>query len=68
MCDIYTNDNGFGPTTFILYRPISRLNNLTAFMDVTKKIPFHSLNNNNMDIHKQYNKNNKVVSSLEQTN
>ena len=67
MCDISTNDNGFSPTTFILYRPINSLNNVTPFMDVTKNIPFHSFNNNKMG-YKQYNKNNKVVSSVEQSN
>ena len=67
MCDISTNDNGFGPTTFLLDGPISTLNNLIAFMNVTKNVPFHLLNNNKM-CYKQYNKNNKVESSAEQSN
>ena len=67
MCDISTNDNGFCPTTFVLYGPINRLNNLTVFMYVAKNILFYSFNNNKMG-YKQYNKNNKVVSSVEQIN
>ena len=67
MCDISINDNGLCPTTFVLYGPINRLNNLTVFMYVTKNILFHSLNNNKMG-YKQYNKNNKTVSSAEQSN